>query len=230
MVGLTKNHNLLLFDFTKTIKDDKKPIKKHKLFFIGFLICMLGIFFSTILQNIIDKFIDPNFTNFDRLDYPINLHFFFKIVLLGPILEELGFRLFLKPRKRVYIPISFAICSFYILGFLFRDLNIYYKLSLSIFSFGLTYFYSNNIKQIIEDYYSCSFYLTAFIFSFLHLKTFNSISQIQWVFFLIVILPYFFYAIAFSYVRIKSNTFLAILLHAAINGIAFFIKYIVVLW
>ncbi|PHS54113.1 MAG: hypothetical protein COB01_02940 [Lutibacter sp.] len=204
----------------------KKPIERFHLFSLGFLLIVLGILITAILQFIIVKYIDNDFTNFKKLNYSINYLNLLKIVIIAPIIEELGFRLFLKPKKVAFLSLSLSIISFYFIGFIFRDFQIYYKLSIAVFIFILSFFYAKRCIKFIENNYVFIFYLTAFIFAFFHLKTHYSLTQTQYVLFPIIILPYFIYGLSFSYVRIKSNTFLAVLLHITINGIAFFIKYL----
>lgn len=226
MDGIIKD--LFVFFRKPTINSNiyKKPIERFFIFSIGFLLIVIGIFFTNLLHLIIEKYIDNDFTNFNKLNYSVNFKNLLKVVIIAPIIEELGFRLFLKPKRFLFLALSFSIISFYIIGFIFRDFQIYYRLSIAIIIFVLSFFYAKKCVKFIKNHYVQTFYLTAFIFSFLHLKAYYSLTQTQYALFPIIILPYFIYALSFSYVRIKSNTFLAILLHITINGIVFSIKYL----
>ena len=147
-----------------------------------------------------------------------------KVIFLAPFLEELAFRLFLKPDKKYYIFISFFIICFYIKSFL--DFNFYFLFILCTFLLIFLFFYAQKITRAINNYFVLFFYGSASFFALLHLKGFNSLNEIQSVLFPILLLPYFFYAVSFSYVRMKAGIIFSILLHMFINGLAFSIKYL----
>ncbi len=208
----------------------RKPIERFHVFSLGFLLIVLGIFLTTILQFIVINYIDSDFTNFNRNKYLINQRNFLKIVIFVPLIEELGFRLFLRPKKLFFINLSLSIISFYIIGFIFTDLQINYRIGISFIIFIISSVYAKNSMKIIKNNYAKVFYLSSFIFALLHLKAYHSLTLTQYILFPLIILPYFIYGLSFSYVRVKTNILLAILLHIVINGIAFSIKYLITLF
>lgn len=219
----------LFYFFRKPTLSTKKYIKPREsftIFSLGFLLIVLGIFLTTALQFAVIRFIDSDFTNFNRSEYIIDYRNFLKIVIFVPIIEELGFRLFLSPKKLFYINLSLSIIFFYVIGFIFRDFQINYRIFSAFIVLIISTFYSEKILKIIENHYSKVFYLSSFGFALLHLKAYESLTLTQTILFPVVILPYFIYSLSLSYVRIKTNFLLAVLLHVAINGIAFFLKYL----
>ncbi|WP_456378185.1 CPBP family glutamic-type intramembrane protease [Lutibacter sp.] len=151
-------------------------------------------------------------------------------MIFVPLIEELGFRLFLRPKKLFFINLSLSIISFYIIGFIFTDLQINYRIGISFIIFIISSVYAKNSMKIIKNNYAKVFYLSSFIFALLHLKAYHSLTLTQYILFPLIILPYFIYGLSFSYVRVKTNILLAILLHIVINGIAFSIKYLITLF
>lgn len=207
-------------------KNYKKPIERIKIFSLGFFLIILGILITTIQQFIVIKYIDSDFTNFNLSTYAINLHNFLKVVFIVPIIEELGFRLFLRPKKTIFINLSLSIISFYIIGFFFGNLEIYYRIGIGLIIFVLSTVFVKNSVAFVRNHYPKFFYSSSIVFALLHLKIYESLTLTQLILFPLIILPYFVYALAFSYVRVKTNIFIGILLHAFINGIAFSIKYL----
>ena len=217
-----------LFNFFKNPTPNtvghKKLVYKLYVYITGFLLCMIGIVISVYIKKIFGLYFDV--TKLNKISYELSLHNFLLVVLIAPILEELGFRLFLKPKKRVFIPISFTIIIYLILFLPYQYINIYIEVIITVILFFIVYYFEPELLKLIKKHYVFILYFTALIFSLLHLnasnfESFNEIYAIP-----VVLFPYFIYALSFSYVRMKAGIEFSILLHISINGFAYFMKYL----
>lgn len=188
---------------------------------------MLGIIITVLIKKIIGLYFDFDVTKLNKISYEFNLHNFLLIVFIAPILEELGFRLFLKPEKKVFIPISFTIIIYLILFLQYQYLNEYLETIITVIVFFIIYRFERTLHKLLIKYYIFILYFTAFIFSLLHLNAsnFESINEVYAI--PVVLFPYFIYGLSFSYVRMKAGIEFSILLHLSINGLAYFIKYLI---
>lgn len=219
-----------IFDFfnnpTPNSVGNKKLVYKFYVYITGFLLCMAGIVISVFIKKVFGAYFHFDATKLNKISYELNLHNFLLIVLIAPVLEELGFRLFLKPKKRVFIPISFAIITYLILFLPYQFINEYFEAIITVIVFFAIYYIEPKILKLLKKHYIFILYFTAFIFSLLHLNSsnFESINEIYAI--PIVLFPYFIYALSFSYVRMKAGIEFSILLHISINGFAYFMKYL----
>lgn len=226
---------IMIEDFLRFIKSPKlstnyynKPIDKLFVLLIGFFFSMLGLYLAALLNKSLIVFGFEDISNYRQVSYDFNLQNFFIVVLVAPILEELCFRLPLKPTRLIYAPVSLALLSFFFLNFFFDAyLNNYLIFTISCFVLVLFFLVRVFITKYIKKNYKMVFYTSALLFAILHLKSLNDFLDY---FFLIplLLLPYFVYALSFSYVRMKAGLHISILLHVSINAIAFFLKYL--LW
>lgn len=193
-------------------------------FFIDILIVLFCNFLNTIL--------------FDQNNIPLNNSSLFLsrygiywgmliIILIGPFIEELTFRLGFSFRKTDVI-ISIAFLLLYVSKLLIKKNNellfipiviIAILLSFLLAKFTTQRFYSNMNENRI--FYIISFSL---LFAIIHIFSFNKI-EIQWiVFYIIALLPIFIGGILLAFLRIKIGFFIAVLYHCLHN--AFFIGFI----
>lgn len=226
---------IMIEDFLRFIKSPKlstnyykKPIDKLFVLLIGFFFSMLGLYLAGLLNKSLIVFGFEDISNYKQVSYDFNLQNFFIVVLVAPILEELCFRLPLKPDRLMYAPVSVALLSFFFLKFLFDAyFNNYLILTISCFVLVFFFLVRAFITKYIIKNYRTIFYTSALLFAIFHLKSLHDFLDY---FFLIplILLPYFVYALSFSYVRMKAGIHISILLHVIINGIAFSLKYL--LW
>lgn len=223
----------MIEDFFNFIKNPQintlfynKPIKKNFVFFIGFIFCLISVFTVGLLKRFFVYFEILETNESIRVDYAITIFNFLIVVIIAPVVEELGFRLILKPINKFYISISFSILSFLSIKFLFNQwLSSNTILIISLFLFILVTYYSQFLLKLVIKYYHFVFYMLAILFSILHIKSLDFAAKN--LFSLpILVLPYFFYALSFSYVRMKAGILWSVFLHLSINGLAFFIKYL----
>ncbi|RDV11862.1 CPBP family intramembrane metalloprotease [Pontibacter diazotrophicus] len=233
-----------LYDFFYFIKKpngffyEKLPTTaKIKYLCFSFLLIFAGAFFSALLSQILKvSGIMPNFRNLavPSLLKSYNIFIVYTIiVVIAPIIEELAFRaLLIFSKFNLVISSGFLfyilIASFVGNGYLFNTAT-YYKIAGSIVTALLVNevlskenIY-NNIKTIWENFFPVVFYTSAAIFAYLHLFNFGTVKLEKVLFSPIIVLPFFIYAIALGFVRIKLGLLWAVLLHVMLN---FFVRII----
>lgn len=205
-------------------------LKKDNIFrlFRNLFLHIILVIISVILIYSIDYFIVKT------LEYPSISELFrkskknidkwglFKIIILAPIIEEIIFRLLLKPNAyKVYI-FSF-IMSFFILHGSFFSIELDYKFLKSIIIscliiFLLYYFNIGNILSvIIKKNINLFIFISISIFGIIHI--FN-IDKLYWelaLFYPIYVLPQFLLGYFITDLRIKSGFIWGILFHSIIN-------------
>lgn len=121
------------------------------------------------------------------------------VVIIGPIIEELVFRLHLSRRWNL-------------IAGLMEWITIYKQKVLQKEA-------AQMVKVKWDHYYSLFFYLNAAAFALIHMTNFQSIDVPLWVVPLIV-LPQFIAGLYFGYIRVKNGgLFWSIAMHALHNGI-----------
>ena len=142
------------------------------------------------------------------------------VILIGPILEELIFRLPLKfTSYNILISISL------LLLFLSNN-NIYLMLAISliltIFGYSL---YTNtlNIKSRLEYlwkyHFTIIFYLFAIFFGLLHINYYKVVTPIQYLLVVLLVLPQIVGSLIMGYVRVKycNGIIITIMIHILYN-------------
>ncbi|HET8861209.1 CPBP family intramembrane glutamic endopeptidase [Marivirga sp.] len=204
--------------------------QKFKLLGDAFLFCLAAMFISVIIWDIISWLSGSEF-NQSNNSYNTAVKNWILVVLLAPVVEEIGFRLFLKPNKlKVWVSI-FVLCYFIFsivtVSNFYSELDTLtlYKLLAALgVSSLITFLFSekivSNIKSSLFQYYIFS----SFLFGLLHLLNFVPLDGIQIILFPFLILPQILFGFAFGYLRLKNGLTWAIGLHALINSISFIFK------
>ncbi|MEM1312299.1 MAG: CPBP family glutamic-type intramembrane protease [Patescibacteria group bacterium] len=148
------------------------------------------------------------------------------IVILGPILEELAFRLYLKPYKR-----SFLIGIYFYLLLLISTLfsytesltNAYYLIGSVIFAtliiIGSFIFIKKVwIEKVIEKYFRFLVYLSTITFGLIHITNYENLNQYWWLS-LLLVLPQLIVGAVLPYVRVRLGFIWSILTHSLYNAI-----------
>ncbi|MDP1842005.1 MAG: CPBP family glutamic-type intramembrane protease [Sediminibacterium sp.] len=153
---------------------------------------------------------------------------FFIIAILGPIVEELIFRLHLS-LKTDHVSFSIALFVYIIIGgsfIKFELLNIwfYLKIIFSISSFFLMVkIFKNNslLDQIKQKYFSKYFYVSAILFGLIHISNSEHINFLILPVYLIYVLPQIIMGLILGGVRIKMGLIFSIFLHIIFNTFFF---------
>lgn len=218
-------------------EEDKKRSDIVKLLIYTLLWCFILLFASSLVIGIVNVIIKQAF-NFNVLEeasnskYRLNYSYLKKIMIigfLGPVIEEIIFRLYLN-LNRIAVTISVGLMfyanivshilrSFQISETMFWSLRIIISLILSILVY--TFVKQRLLDQIKIKGYRYLFYFSILLFGFLHLSNFASINPFMLLMSPLLVLPQLCYGIFIGFVRvkIKHGFYLGVLVHILINVI-----------
>jgi len=162
------------------------------------------------------------------------------IPIIASVLEETQFRLVLHNYNKKYFDIFISLFTSYLItklfgryfltysefysGFLIQSTLIYLIFALPIyFSLSRSNLHSSWFEQNWNVSFKFLFYGLALLFAFAHLPTIDLTLE-HLIFWPFVILPFFIYALTFSYVRIRIGFQYAVLLHFTIDLIVIMAK------
>ncbi|WP_333820994.1 CPBP family glutamic-type intramembrane protease [Ohtaekwangia sp.] len=201
-------------------------------FLIAYAVCMGAMFLLSPVLRILDLIITDthHFSIYEqmlktssliKIKYG-NLTFLF-VVLVGPFVEEVIFRLPLDLKKSS-IALSIGVLTYRFTGngfltFDFLSVYTYLRLLFAIGLMILIFFYLpvSALSLIREKYFSYCFYFTAFIFAAVHLTNFYPFNSNVLLFYPFFVLPQFIMGLCIGYVRVNCGFFYGWLLHALIN-------------
>ncbi len=156
-------------------------------------------------------------------DFDDSLHSLAYILFLAPFLEELFFRLPLKI-SRLTFSISLSVLILVLIRlFVFQKANyIFYLLMIPVAAvvyFFLTYNwkYYTNIKAFWIKYFRIIFYLSSFLFGFLHLFNYSEIYGWMVLISPLITLPFIAMGLFLAYIRMAYGFFYSFLFHVVIN-------------
>ena len=226
---------ILISDFYKFLKKpqfifiEKCLINKLILFVFCFclmftLIVIISIFTKFLLFFIdfeaTKKIIEIQYNNLFKYELWKNVIY---IVLIGPLIEEIIFRLPLRLNKK-YLSIStiFAILILIGGGLFSIKLNTtdaYIKFGMLFSSLATIYFFPINIINKIKfQYYHYYFYFITILFGMIHIGNFENSIPMKYIWFIpILILPQIIMAIFFGYIRLKNGILWSITMHSLTN-------------
>jgi len=150
------------------------------------------------------------------------------IIVFGPVIEELIFRLPLRNFfKNIFIALALG---FYALGK--SHLGIGLSIALGIVILLLPYIpgfisrFEDAINNFIKKYFVLFFYLIAVIFGFMHITNLETIRTSDILFSPVIVAYQLFLGLYLGFIRIKykGGIFYAILLHAFFNSIPVMVK------
>jgi hypothetical protein len=182
-----------------------------------FLLLLLISSPITVIINVLDKFLNFKIDVVPDITYSSLL----LLILIGPILEETLMRLLLKPNKKNIIFFIVIISIFSVYSFLKH--NVLFVLFIPIIFIILFLFLIKRIRKYQRrfiKYFKFYFYLSAILFSILHIFNFVNKGVLFYLFLPIIILPYFINGLFFGYVRMKNNIYISLSFHIFINIIA----------
>lgn len=195
---------------------------------------LLALVFNVIIiiarTFLINKGIIPEL--FMKNSNPLAGFLFYPLVVLiiSPIVEELGFRLFLIP-NRINISISLSILlyflSYFIFPFFMYEINIYLLIPLILFIILLLLTIKSSITNLlnsfIKNHFKIIFYSSTLIFTLIHLNNFwIEKGHIIWL--PLVFLPYLMLGLVFGYIRVLFGIKYSILLHFIYNLFPFILS------
>lgn len=230
-----QNIKRVSLDLVAFLKTPFIPIKKK--IKASSLIFLFGIAFLIILPfAFIDKI--PFLVRFFNIKEDIFLAdfkenktlFFCMVVILGPVLEECIFRLFLNRLAYIRALMCFTI------GFLFYLLSGYsnpiFWMVFIILAFLVTAsvvdlpYVKAGIKQIRQRHFKEVFYLSAIMFGISHITNY-SIFGYKALLAVVLVIPQVIMGVLFGYLRLRYGLVIAIVAHV-INNLLSFLMYLVI--
>lgn len=206
----------------------------HKIARIYF-IAILGVLLSGIILTVISA-LTMRFYDFSLLAELKDKKFVLKhtakttfllIVLMGPILEELIFRLFLKPTKlNVAIPLSIFFWL-HMSPFFTSTLNIVDSTQ-RIVEAALSFLFFLGVYCLIKPhfivdlrgkYFKFLYFFSCLTFGFIHFFNFQPLSISILIFSPFIVMPQLIYGFLIAYIRVnfKYGFFMGLLFHILIN-------------
>jgi len=208
----------------------KSPIQFIKWSFIYLLLMTAAISF------VVTVFITP-FKYFDiiqfppRIAVPQGLYYILLVAIIGPIIEELIFRLpLIFNRASILIAIVLPV-------FLLNKSNLFHASIYSIITIviGVFLLYSkffkifNFLENLWKNHYPIVFYFFVLLFGIIHIANFKNITPIQYLITPLIVAPQIIAGFFFSYVRVryKKGLILSTLMHIYMNSISCIIALLV---
>ena len=140
------------------------------------------------------------------------------ILLIGPLLEEILFRLPLLLQKRMII-ISSGVPLFYLLALLFWNISRYRLLGILLLLFYFLFALNvsqSNLDHLRKKHYKKVIWGNVFIYTLLHLVNYDCFNYVN----LLFLLPIFSAAILMTYLRCKLGFKYNVVFHIIFNFIA----------
>jgi membrane protease YdiL (CAAX protease family) len=147
---------------------------------------------------------------------------FFIMVILGPLLEEIIFRLPLK-LERFGISLSVGLLSYYFSGSTFEinfyESKLYLRIAITIATMAIVHKFlpENWLATIKAKFYGQYFYLVAFLFALIHITNLSPYNTSVLFFYPIFTLPQFIIGLFIGYARMKYGFFSGWCIHALMN-------------
>jgi membrane protease YdiL (CAAX protease family) len=230
-------HDLLRFFFKPDcnkfpdLNIREKSVILLKLLILSYTGLFLASLPTTILQEfaLLDNIHHKASEFYEELtlhDSTFKPYYLFSLLFFIPLLEELGFRLFLGKFNLRYFLLSLSLLNgmlifnfvqieYYTSGIhFFSSIMPYiYIIIMALFTFVMVYPLRKWISKIGEwwnNHPKSIFYFIVILFSFAHI---NSINSNEMHLFPIFLLPYFVYGFAFGYTRVRLGITYSIILH-----------------
>lgn len=198
--------------------------KSEKIFMV-FRLWLLSLFTIVLLGVVIDQVIDvPTPDLFDiklkELGVPL---FVLLITVVGPLFEEITFRLPLR-YKPSYLIISFVFITLYIVGSISKVSDswaIGLIVLFAIFMLLLIYFISQRADKsqlFYIKYYSYIFYSLAIVFGYVHIANFEEITTRILLLSPLIVLPQILLGLGMGYVRVRLGFWYGVSFHILHNS------------
>jgi membrane protease YdiL (CAAX protease family) len=199
---------------------DPKYLKVEKIdwsyFFKLFVLLFLIYMVIAPIGFIVSKITDTNEIILNQTKTIV----FFLMIIAGPIIEEIMFRLFLRPTNKNLLGLI-IFCGLLFINSVIKHKTIFLILSLLVL-IVLIYSVSNKSRRrqlqlIVLKHFKILFYLSCLLFGFVHIFNFSYFSFILFVLSPIFLIPKIIAGAILGYVRLKYGIVYSILFHFLIN-------------
>jgi len=206
----------------QTITDKIKWLLFLLVFEMPFLIVFLSLYYLLLINGLVNS---ENHLVGELIKNNNITFIVIFLILVGPFIEELIFRLPLRYKKANFIPLTVVIL-FFAGTLLFKKLHLSLALSIPLFvvftAFSIFYIFNRrmaeNRDKFLSSNYHYFFYSLTILFALIHISNFNySVSLL--LFAPIIVLPQFVAGFLFGLIRIKQGFIWGFFLHALHNAI-----------
>ena len=206
---------------------------KFKEVIITYLIYLPPFFFSAFLLFLVDKLLVQHFydysifeqlsANRQELKNKYGIYTFLVVVLIGPFLEEIIFRLPLTLKKpAIALSITLLVYRFvggHFFSFNFQEASGYIRLGIAICTMFIIikFLPSSWLAALKQKSFNYFFYGSAFVFALMHISNFSPYNYHVYLFYPFYTLPQFVMGLFIGYVRMKHGFISGWSLHSLIN-------------
>ena len=213
--------------------EDKSLAQKtnnlSKSFLVLFSLVLLVIIFTNLVCQFIDNLCHSSIYNIIHKqqskvlfkdDFSYNI---FYILLLGPVIEEVIFRLPLKPSKiNLIVSLSFLCMLFmggHISNIFYFNFNFLYKFLSIFFVIVFVIFLNQSFLYKIENkWYGLYFYFLCSTFALIHIENFYHVLPINFIYLSpLFVVPQFLLGCFAGYIRVKNGVLWSVFLHVLFN-------------
>jgi len=193
-------------------KNEKINIKQFlNLLFLNFVISIFLGFLLIVVSKIIAEKFDVN-----KL---LSLKFKLYVIFIGPVLEEIYFRLLLRINKKNLI--IFSINNLFVIAFFIYN-KYYFIAGILVFInilmlFLLRFITLKVVKSFLENNFNYYFYISAVLFGILHIFNFNVLSIQVILLAIILTSKQITGGVFLGYIRLKYGLKYSILFHSLVN-------------
>ena len=193
----------------------------------------LFIFAFGIISNLLAEFIfDIDLSNlkFIEKERKINNHSYgllikiIQLLLITPIIEELIFRLPIRPSKKGILFTIIALSYTIILSLIKGGYYTWLFLSIGIIIAIYSYFYSRGVTR--SKYENKAIVLSSIIFGLFHFLNFETFDISLWYYYLYKTFPLMILGFFLAKIRLESSIFFCILAHSIFNLPPFIINFL----
>lgn len=184
-------------------------------FFKFFIQAFVILLFVSILPAVLNLIVDIPVNKIETSGFFIIIG----IIVLAPIIEEVFFRLWLKPLYINYLLLLFILVCVVVLSFLKKQFLVTGITGFLIIA--LTFLLAGKkikaIQRFVLKYFKYLFFLSALMFGLVHLFNIEHFSIVALVVSPVLILPQFVAGLFLGFIRMKFGIFYSILFHSLIN-------------
>ncbi len=138
-------------------------------------------------------------------------------LLLGPLVEEIFFRLLYVFNKRNLLIITFTSLSLAITFLIKSEWVKAYIFIALCFAFSVGLFSFTTTSRVISSHFKLFFYGVAIIFAFLHILNFGGMDSMEHLLTIFMVIPQFVLGILLGYIRLSYGFLYAVVFHMIVN-------------
>lgn len=214
-------------DFNKTIFSVKEVVTAFfSLFFLKYLLSIFILVSMSFFCDVQNKSVDK------IMEYPL-LASAILIMFVGPLIEEVAFRLSLRFKPH-YIAMTLSVISYYIITALTTEngnfdyehhlpFRIFTSVIIGLLAYPMGKRYSKQIRHFTDKYFKQIVYLSSTSFGYVHLFNYE-INTSTLLLSPLLLFPQLADGFIFAYIRTKYGFIYSLILHILNNSLMFILK------